>query len=76
MAMSISLEQVVQNLAAAFRAVDVDAPRGPRPGKSEKFLPGIGPLNEVEALRLALDKLRAVEPEAYTDALLEVLLSG
>jgi hypothetical protein len=66
-ALSMSLETIVQNFASVFKTVDTAAPQGA--SKTRAYRPGIGPLQEAEAIRLALAVLQGCDPAAYASAL-------
>lgn len=61
----IEMSDVVRDFALAFEGVDESAPKGR--SRTREYQPGIGPLNENEAVKRALDQLKstnAVYPEA------------
>jgi hypothetical protein len=62
----LTLGAVVDDFAAAFKAVDSSAPQGS--SRTRTYRPGIGPLAEAEAIRLALMHLQAVKPDVYAAA--------
>ncbi|HEY2860046.1 MAG TPA: hypothetical protein VGJ21_16620 [Terracidiphilus sp.] len=57
------LQEIVRDFAAAFKAVDASGPRGR--SKSREYEPGIGPLTENEAVRLATEWLKRMKPDTY-----------
>jgi hypothetical protein len=59
----IGLQEIVDDLAVAFKAVDSTAPRGR--SRTREYRPGIGPLTENEATRLAAVWLRKAKPVSY-----------
>lgn len=58
------VQEVVHDFATAFKAVDASAPIGR--SKTREYRPGIGPLTETEAIRLATEWLRRAKPEIYS----------
>ncbi len=64
--MTIGLDKIVHDFAAAFKAVDTTAPQGS--SKSRIYQPGIGPLPEADAITRALAHLRQVDPITYGSA--------
>jgi hypothetical protein len=59
----MELQQIVQDLATAFKEVDSCKPQGR--SKTRIYRPGVGPLTEKEAIRLAVERLVIRSPEAY-----------
>jgi hypothetical protein len=57
------LQEIVRDFATAFKAVDASGPRGR--SKSREYEPGIGPLTENEAVRLATEWLKGIKPDTY-----------
>lgn len=65
--MPLSLGQIVDDFALAFKAVDAAAPQGT--SKTRTYKPGIGPLREAEAVQKALSFLQSsLNPFAYASA--------
>jgi hypothetical protein len=60
------LNEIVSDFAEAFKAVDTSRPRGR--SKTREYQPGIGPLTENEAVRLATEWLRNSKPDVYNGA--------
>lgn len=70
MSASLSLAEIVEDFAKAFKAVDTSAPQGR--SRNRVYHPGIGPLTEAEAVKQALSLLRSwgelyksASPSAY-----------
>jgi len=53
----------VTDFAAAFKAVDATGPRGR--SRTREYQPGVGPLTENEAARLATEWLQTTKPTQY-----------
>jgi hypothetical protein len=62
----IELKDVISDFAQAFKAVDTSSPRGR--SKTREYLPGIGPLTENEAVKMALKWLKETRPSIYSAA--------
>ena len=60
--MSCSLKDIIESFAAGLRAIDTSR----HPHKT--FQPGVGPYGESEAVRLALQYMRAQSPELFSSA--------
>lgn len=61
-----SIGEIVADLASALRTVDSERPQGR--SKTRLYQPGVGPLTESEALRMALTHLRELKPHVYGSA--------
>jgi len=63
----LSLDQVVDDFAEAFKAVDATRPQGA--SRTRTYRPGIGPLTEADAVNRALRYLqRELQRSSYQDA--------
>lgn len=62
----LGLDEIVSDFAFAFKAVDTAAPKGR--SKTREYRPGIGPLAENEAIRLATEWLKTTKPIPYDGA--------
>ena len=62
----LHLNELVTDFASAFKVIDTAAPRGR--SKKREYQPGIGPLNENEAVRLATAWLKEAKPDIYNGA--------
>ena len=62
----ITLRQITTDFASALKAVDAAAPQGS--SRTRTYRPGVGPLNEAEAIRRAFAFL-AGQNQAYADAM-------
>jgi len=60
------MREIVRDFALAFKAVDDAAPKGR--SRMREYKPGIGPLNENEAVTKALEWLRQTRPGDYSKA--------
>lgn len=63
---TLSLDRLITDLAAAFKAVDASAPQGRSTTRTYK--PGIGPLPEADAIKRALDHLKQTDLDTYATA--------
>ncbi len=61
--MELSLNDIVNDFAIAFKAVDATGP------VEKKFKKGIGPFEEENAVQIALDYLKQIKNSDYKDAL-------
>lgn len=63
---ALPLHRIVNDFAGAFKAVDQMKPQGR--SRTRVYQPGIGPLAEAEAIRLAVDYLKERGDAIYLDA--------